>query len=60
MLKIISQSPSSGGYNIILDNNVMLFLAKPNPSTDEINNFLISIEREAMEKIDILGEENDV
>jgi uncharacterized protein with ACT and thioredoxin-like domain len=60
MLKVKDQNNIYGGRYIILDDNTQLFLAKVNPTVDEINDFLISIERESLDKIDILGEENDI
>ena len=60
MLKIKEQNNIAGGYNITLEDNTQLFLAKINPPIEEIQDFLISIERDKLEHIDILGEENDI
>jgi hypothetical protein len=52
MLKIIEQNTVSDGYNIILDNNIVLHMTHQNPTIDQINDLLIGFERQKLGEID--------
>jgi len=60
MLKILWQKTSLDGYNIMLDNKMVLHLKNKNPTQTEITNLLAYYELDRLNEIDLLGEEHGV